>query len=260
MYLSTETVAKSVWLHVAAVGVCLCTVPPQPIPSEKLREKYSDPTTATNGDDSAGQPAVARSPTSPRFDYKETSAKFSLSYFPYIFSAWVVLMAALDAFHALDLYPRVTPGDHIATARSAGTFNAQLVVGLVLTTVFSALRFTAFRTLGKFFTYQLSILPNHKLVTHGLYSYVRHPSYTAVPFVLAGVLLTVTAPGSTLYDCIGVDWTRRLMIVSGLEIIVGAYVFMRRAGIEDQVLRKEFGKEWEEWARVVRYKFIPGVL
>ena len=156
------------------------------------------------------RPAVIRSPTSPRFDSKAKSATFGLSYFPYIFSAWVVFMSTFDTFHSLDLWPRYMPVGHTTGAQ---TLNAQLIVGLALTTAFSALRFAAFQTLGRVFTYQLTILPDHKLVTHGLYSYVRHP-----------------------------------------------YVFMCRAETEDQVLRKEFGKEWEDWARIVKYKFIPGVL
>ena len=258
MYLSAETIAKSIWLCTSAIGVCLCTVPPQPIPPDKLREKYSDPLIASDGDNhSADQPVVTRSATSPRFDYKAKSATFGLSYFPYIFSTWVVSMSILETLHALDLCPQIVPVGHTAAAR---TFNPQLVFGLGLTTAFSALRFAAFRTLGKFFTYQLSILPDHKLVKHGLYSYVRHPSYTAVPFVFAGVLLTVTAPGSVLYDYLGFSSTMKLMVVSGLGIVRGTYVFICRAETEDQVLRKEFGKEWEDWARAVRYKFIPGVL
>ena len=166
-------------------------------------------------------------------------------------------MNTLDAIHALDLFPQIMPVDHTTAARR---FDVRLVIGLILVISFSALRYAAFRTLGKLFTYQLSIHPGHKLVTHGVYSYVRHPSYTAVPFVFAGVLLTVTAPGSVLYDYLGADATRKLMIVLAVAIARGTYVFMCRADVEDQVLRKEFGKEWEEWARVVRYKFIPGVL
>jgi len=257
MYLTSEAVIKSVCLYVAATGVWLCCVPPQPPPPKELREKFDDPlTTSDDKTSSADHPAVARSPASPRFDYKAASAKFALSYFPYIFATWVVFMGTLDTFHALDLFPRVMPV-HTMAARS---LNAQLIAGLALTTTFSSLRVAAFQTLGRFFTYQLAILPDHKLVTHGLYSYVRHPSYTAVPFIYAGVLLTITAPGSVLYDYLGADLTRKLMIVLALGIARGTYLFMCRAEVEDQVLHKEFGKEWEDWARVVRYKFVPGVL
>jgi len=47
------------------------------------------------------------------------------------------------------------------------------------------------------------------------------------------------------------------MTVLGLAAARGSYEFVCRAEVEDQVLRKEFGKEWEEWARKVPYKFIP---
>ena len=258
MYLSAEAISKSACLYVAALGVCICTVPPQPIPSNELCKKFNDPSTATDGKNcSAEQSIITRSPTSPRFDYKAASARFGLSYFPYIFSTWVVFMSTLDTVHTFDLFPQIMPVDHAAAARE---FNVQLIVGLALTVVFSALRFTAFQTLGRFFTYQLSILSDHKLVTHGLYSYVRHPSYTAVPFVFTGVLLTVTAPGSVLYDYLGSYSTKKLIIVLALVVARVTYVFMCRAEVEDQVLRKEFRDEWDEWACRVPYKFIPGVL
>ena len=166
-------------------------------------------------------------------------------------------MSTLDTLHTLDLFPQVIPVKHTTAARA---FNAQLIIGLVLTTTSSALRVVAFRNLGRFFTYQLTILSDHKLVTHGLYSYVRHPSYTALLFALVGVFSTVTAPGSVLHDFLGVKFTRKLMVMLALGVASLVPLMIRRANVEDQVLRKEFGKEWEEWARVVRYKFIPGVL
>ena len=250
MYLSAETIVKSSWLHVAAIGVCLSIVPPQPKPSGDRREKFNVSLTASD----SGSCSIA---ASPRFDYKAASAKFTLSYFPYIFSTWVVCMSMLDTIHALDLFPNIMPISHTTTAR---TINAQLIIGLILTTASAALRFAAFRKLGKLFTYQLAILPDHKLVTDGIYAYCRHPSYTATPFIFAGVLLTITAPGSVLYDYLGVNTTRKLMAVLGFAAARGSYVLVARAEVEDQVLRKEFGKEWEEWVRKVPYKFIPYLL
>jgi len=246
MHLSAGAIAKSVWLYVTAAGVCLSIIPPQPKPAVDFRKKFNSP-----------KPVATDSSVPGWLNYKAACATFTLSYFPYLFSTWVVSMSALDTFHALDLFPRVVPADHTTTAR---TFNAQLIAGLILTNAFTALRFAAFQTLGRLFTFQLSILPDHKLVTRGVYSYVRHPSYTATPFIFAGVLLTVTAPGSALYDFLGKVSTRKLMIVLGLAAARGSYVLVDRAEVEDQVLRREFGEEWEEWARVVRYKFIPGLL
>ena len=45
----------------------------------------------------------------------------------------------------------------------------------------------------------------------------------------------------------------------GLAAARGSYVLVGRAELEDRVLRKEFGEEWEEWVRKVPYKFIPYV-
>jgi len=258
MHLSAGTIAKSACLYAAATGVCLAIIPPQPKPAANLRKKFEHlPRTIESDGRSVDQPALTDSPMPRWFDYKAASAAFTLSYFPYLFSAWVVMVCTLDVFHALDLFPRIMPVDHTTTARA---FNVQLIAGLVLTSAFTALRFASFRTLGRLFTFQLAILPEHKLVTHGVYSYIRHPSYTATPFIFAGVLLTVTAPGSVLYDLLGEVSTRWLMVVLGVAAARGSYVLVGRAEIEDQVLRREFGKEWEEWARVVRYKFIPGFL
>ena len=47
-----------------------------------------------------------------------------------------------------------------------------------------------------------------------------------------------------------------------LVLIIMLYVgwrFVKRAEAEDRVLKQEFGKEWEEWARVVKHRFIPGL-
>ena len=258
MYLSAEAIAKSVWLYTAAAGVRFAIIPPQPKPSDTFCKKFHESKTIPDDENSsAKQPAVVHPPTSPRFDLKTAAATFTLSYFPYLFTTWVFFMSTLDTFHTFDLFPQIMPVDHTSAARK---FNAQLIAGLILTTAFTALRFASFRTMGKLFTFQLSILPDHSLITHGVYSYIRHPSYTATPFIFAGVLLTITAPGSVLYDYLGFDLTRKLIIVLGLAAARGSYVLVGRAEVEDQVLRKEFGEEWEEWARVVKYKFIPGLL
>lgn len=248
MFLSAEAVAKSVWLSVSAVAVCLAIIPPQPKPQKEFREKFDKAPTAPR--------AKTRSTATHRFDYKSACATFTLSYFPYLFSTWVVAINTLDIIHTLNLFPSIMPIPHTTAAE---TFNTQLIAGLVLTTAATALRFAAFHTLGKLFTFQLAILPEHKLVTHGIYAYCRHPSYTATPFIFWGILLMITAPGSVLYDHLGVGSTIKLMTALGLAATQGSYVLVSRADLEDQVLRKEFGKDWEEWVRRVPYKFIPYV-
>ncbi|KAF9791141.1 hypothetical protein BJ322DRAFT_1039940 [Thelephora terrestris] len=249
MFFSAEAIAKSVWLFISSIGISLAIPPPQPKPPKEFRDKFNS---ALPASDSKSCSAAS----SPWFDYKAASATFTLSYFPYIFASWVALMNTLDIIHALDLFPQFMPVGHTISAR---TLNAQLITGLTLTSVGTAIRFTAFYTLGKLFTFQLAILPEHKLITNGIYAYCRHPSYTATPLIFWGVTLMATAPGSVLYDYLGASSMMKLMSVLGLAATRGSYVLVARAELEDQVLRREFGKDWEEWVRKVPYKFVPYV-
>ena len=253
MYLSAEVIAKTACLSIAATCLCLSVVPPHPKPTDEFREKYNDSPPSSNKRHADSSPTATPWPS---FDYNAASTAFGTSYLPYLLSIFVVVTTTLDVFHAFDLFPSFMP----VNTHSSRVFNVQLITGLAFTIIFSALRFTTFMSLGRLFTYQLSILPDHKLITHGLYSYVRHPSYTAIVFIYTGAMLTVTAPGSVLHDFLGTESTGKLMVTLASAITYGTHLFIHRAGIEDQVLRKEFGKEWDEWASVVKYKFIPGLL
>ena len=68
-------------------------------------------------------------------------AQRSVSYFPYIvFSVLAVFMSTLDGPRTLDVFPRM-PVDHTHNRPNIQIFNAQLMVGLELSTAFSTLRF-----------------------------------------------------------------------------------------------------------------------
>lgn len=62
-----------------------------------------------------------------------------------------------------------------------------------------------------------------------------------------------------LREWIGGPNTDRVIFSVLFGMFYVGWKFVERAEVEDQVLKEEFGKEWEEWARVVRYRFIPGL-
>jgi protein-S-isoprenylcysteine O-methyltransferase Ste14 len=134
-------------------------------------------------------------------------------------------------------------------------------------------RLKAFRELGKFCTFQLALLKDHRLVTTGPFALVRHPSYTGMTAVFWGSALAVCAPGS---------WTRVMLVdqalrygfasgpawlpwARGLGVVVLALQVMSnvglvvRTGIEDEMLKREFGREWQAWAKQTPYKLVPGI-
>lgn len=119
-----------------------------------------------------------------------------------------------------------------------------------------------FRTLGRFFTFELSVRKGHQLVKTGPYSIVRHPAYTASALQFTGVLIL---------HGLRTSWLRSsgvLDIVPGLKFIALAWAMertiavtslFRRINQEEEVIKSLFGDEWKSWAKVVRYRLIPGI-
>lgn len=125
----------------------------------------------------------------------------------------------------------------------------------------SLVRLWCYRTLGKMFTYQLSLRKDHKLVTTGPYAIVRHPSYMGYILVNLGIFCWCVGRGS---------WVREsgmLNTVAGKFAAGGAFAFMlftlnsvrTRLSREDELLRQEFKTEWLEWQRRAPYMLVPGI-
>ncbi|KAI0349599.1 hypothetical protein OH77DRAFT_1594147 [Trametes cingulata] len=125
------------------------------------------------------------------------------------------------------------------------------------------LRIACYRTMGKHFTFQITIHKDHRLVTSGPYSVVRHPGYSALLMIVLGTMLCSFGSGSWLRECgimetsvgkvFGVAWVADLLYVPVVMVFF-------RLKTEDELLKKEFGREWEEWAKRTPYWLIPGIL
>ncbi|KAI0764002.1 hypothetical protein BD413DRAFT_641857 [Trametes elegans] len=123
-----------------------------------------------------------------------------------------------------------------------------------------ALRAWCYRSLGRFFNWQLSVQDDHRLVTSGPYALVRHPSYLGGNLGVYGNLAMIASPGS-YFSAAGLwytGWSRAVacFVVAHLSVIQ-MYICTTRVKQEDEVLRKQFGEEWEAWARQTPYKLIP---
>jgi len=123
------------------------------------------------------------------------------------------------------------------------------------------IRWQCYRTLGRFFTFQLSVRNDHRLVTGGPYSVVRHPSYTGMLCNFLGVALLYARPDSWLIRS-GV--LQNPVVKAGVLFWVGFSMaittgMFTRCPKEDKMMQKEFGDEWKEWAGRVKYWMIPGI-
>ncbi|KAH9851621.1 hypothetical protein C2E23DRAFT_829947 [Lenzites betulinus] len=141
---------------------------------------------------------------------------------------------------------------------------APFLSGLALVAAGTLLRLTCYRTLGPLFTFDLALLPKHRLVTNGPYAVVRHPAYLGTLLTSAGLGLADLSAGGWVAECVSAR--------SGAQALPWAWavfavwyawwlaVGVRRARMEDAALKEAFGKQWEAYARRVHWWFLPGVL
>jgi protein-S-isoprenylcysteine O-methyltransferase Ste14 len=134
-------------------------------------------------------------------------------------------------------------------------------------------RLQAYRELGKFFTFQLAVLKDHRLVKTGPFALVRHPSYTGLTAAFLGCALAVCAPGSWARTILidralrggftsgpaWLPWARGLGVIILVFQLVTNVGLVVRTGVEDDMLRREFGMEWQAWVKETPYKLVPGV-
>jgi protein-S-isoprenylcysteine O-methyltransferase len=103
-------------------------------------------------------------------------------------------------------------------------------VGLVLFVAGLALRWYAIAYLGRFFTVNVAIASDHRVIDTGPYRYVRHPSY-------AGALLAFLGLGL----CLG-NWASILCTV-----VPPFCVFLWRMRVEEAALVAGLGPEYREY-------------
>jgi protein-S-isoprenylcysteine O-methyltransferase Ste14 len=132
------------------------------------------------------------------------------------------------------------------------------VLGYIFAIIGGLGRIWCFRTLGKFFTFEVTIRSSHKLIKIGPYAYVRHPSYTSAYILTIGIFL-VHQRLANLFP--NTKWLQILFSPAGFCIccLILALTLNRRVTREEEELKRNFGKEWTEYTSK-RKRFIPGVI
>lgn len=133
------------------------------------------------------------------------------------------------------------------------------VVGSMLALAGGLNRLWCYRTLGRFFAWQLSLQDGHKLVTTGPYAIVRHPSYISWIVLQIGNIVMLSSAGSYCMEA-GVwrsAWGKTYAVMMIGYFTPTAVVLLNRMAKEDAVLREEFGSEWEAWTKKTPYQAIP---
>lgn len=116
-----------------------------------------------------------------------------------------------------------------------------VVAGIALIALGVGLRAWSIATLGRFFQYHIEVQAEHRVVTDGPYRYVRHPSYTGMALVLAGI-------------AVGTGDVLSLPVVA----VLGGAGLAVRIRAEERQLTNALGAEYERFA-ARRKRLVPGV-
>ena len=135
---------------------------------------------------------------------------------------WVVIGLSLWAGFVLRA--------HLPAARLPYPLPCYLV-GLTLFVLGLLIRWTAIIHLGRFFTVNVAIAEDHRLITTGPYRYVRHPSYTGSLLIFLGYGL-----------CMLNFWS-----IAAVLIPIGL-AFLWRVRVEEAALREAFGERYRAYA------------
>ena len=115
------------------------------------------------------------------------------------------------------------------------------VVGIVLALAGFALRRWAIHTLGRFFTVNVAIASDHRVVDDGPYTYVRHPSYS-------GVFIAFIGLGLLLFN-------RLSLVVLVLPVII---MFFWRMHVEERALLDALGERYAAYMKRTK-RIVPFV-
>jgi protein-S-isoprenylcysteine O-methyltransferase Ste14 len=141
---------------------------------------------------------------------------------------WIVLPLCITAgFFITDLY-HVHHHKHFFK----GAGDIIVIAGLII-------RWIAIKQLGKAFTVDVSIQQEHHLKTNGLYYFARHPSYTGLLLIIMGLAISMD------------NWLSLLVVLIPIYLAINY-----RINVEESVLSKEFGKEYDDYKIRVK-KLIP---
>lgn len=142
---------------------------------------------------------------------------------------WITIMIALPPAHLLSL--------QLNWPISASTLLPNVGLGMIIAGML--FRFTAIYTLGRYFTVDVAIRTDHKIVKFGLYRYLRHPSYLGMLISFLGNALAFN------------NW---IVVLIGFLPVLGAVLY--RMKIEEELLVSNFGQEYIDY-RKETWRLIP---
>ena len=143
---------------------------------------------------------------------------------------WVVIAISVSA----GIFIRA---QHFGTIRAGSMLFP--MVGILLIVCGMVLRWVAIFSLKRQFTVDVAITDQHRLVTEGIYRYLRHPMYSGILLSFLGLSLSLS------------NYLSLIVIVVPI-----AAVFLHRIRIEERLLLDNFGAAYQTYCASTK-RLIP---
>jgi protein-S-isoprenylcysteine O-methyltransferase len=145
---------------------------------------------------------------------------------------WIVIVLSVTlAFNFAYRFP----------AAGMGAAASLWLLGIALFVVGLALRWYSIVHLGRFFTVNVAIATNHRVIDTGPYRFVRHPSYTGALMAFLGLALCLA------------NWASLAVMVVPVFL-----VFLRRMRVEEAALLHALGDQYRNYMNRTK-RLIPAV-
>jgi len=145
---------------------------------------------------------------------------------------WVAIVGSITA---AEFVRKMTPFPIVS-----GLLDVRLVAVLLMVAGL-AIRWTAFISLGKAFSANVAIRDTQSLYRSGIYSVVRHPSYSGLLIIFVAVALA-----------------ERNWLSAAIVIIFPTAALLYRIHVEEAALRHAFGAQYADYSRTTK-RLIPGI-
>jgi protein-S-isoprenylcysteine O-methyltransferase Ste14 len=150
----------------------------------------------------------------------------------YLILIWMVIVFSVTLAFTLA---------HIFPAAGMDAAPTMRFLGIVLFGVGLAVRWYAIVHLGRFFTVNVAIAADHRLIDTGPYRIVRHPSYTGALMAFLGLALCLA------------NWASLVVIFVPIFS-----VFLRRMRVEEAALLQAFGDRYRDYMNRTK-RLIPAI-
>jgi protein-S-isoprenylcysteine O-methyltransferase Ste14 len=113
------------------------------------------------------------------------------------------------------------------------------IFGIALALPGFVIRWASVIQLKREFTVDVSISKSHELKTDGLYSIVRHPSYSGLLMLMTGLAISMVS-----------------IISLACVVVPVSLAIMYRIGLEEKILKDHFGEAYNDYSRRTK-RIIP---